>query len=127
MNTKKRDDHIVFGWIRETTIKLNITIPNEIIKMCYIWYHLTHQILKFSDTFQTKNAWKLSDDSTCAIRKPSVAYHAYITPKCESVSSGIHCWRVYTVNPDLTWIGWCIGKANKSFEQESYSDETGNI
>ena len=115
MDTKKRDDHIIHGWIRENTMKLNINIPDEIIKICYIWYHSTHQILKFSDKLQTKDGWKLSNDKTCAIRQEKKRYHAYIAPKCIAVFKGMHCWRVYTFNPNNSWIGWFIGKANKLF------------
>ena len=126
MSRKERDAYVISGWIRENTIKLNINIPDEITKECFIWYHLTHKILTFSDKYQTIDAWKFNDDKTCAIRKDNVRYHAYITPKCKKVSSGIHCWRVYTINPNKLWIGWFIGEANKSFTNDSYADDTGN-
>ena len=51
MNAKKQDDYIVCGWIRKNATKLNINIPLEIIKICYIWYHLRHEILKWSDNY----------------------------------------------------------------------------
>ena len=126
MRTQQRDDYIIRGWIRENTIKLNIYIPDEIIKTLYIWYHLPHKILQFSDIFQTLNGWRLYENKTLAIRKPiSTKYNAYITPKCKGVSKGIHCWRVYILNPSLKWIGYFVGKSNKSLRKKSYYDRTG--
>ena len=128
MGTQQRDDYIIRGWTRENTIKLNIYIPDEIIKTLYIWYHLPHKILQFSDIFQTVNGWRLYENKTLAIRKPiSTYYNAYITPKCKGVSKGIHCWRVYILNPTLTWIAYFVGEPNKSFQNQSYNDPTGII
>eukprot|EP01084_Bolivina_argentea_P237506 399147_1 len=96
IRSRTKDELIVRGFIRENAIALKLTIPSELITLFYDWYHLKHEILTFSTTYQTDKAFKMMDDNKCAIRTSSTKDHAYILSDCQPVFHGKHCWRVYT-------------------------------
>ena len=115
MFTTKNDKIIVDGYIHEIESKLMINIPQEIIHTIFIWYHLTHEILKFNDKRQTSNCYTLSDDNTCATRDgtKNTCYHSYILPDCKPVFRGKHCWRISVKNPKAKWIGFYVSSVDE--------------
>ena len=94
--TTRKSELLVNGLIREYCKTYQLDIPDEIITLFFIWYHIKSEILKWSETFhyQSKfsSAIDLSQDNT-VVRVDSWG-PAYILADVEPVTKGIHCWRI---------------------------------
>ena len=110
------DELLVFGYIR-TQILINYDIPIDIYKLCYKFFHLLSEILTFSDELKSKDGIQLSHDKTYAIKK-SVG-HKYVLTASDPVFTGIHCWRVLSLNPQRSWMMWAVSR-KEVFQDYSY-------
>ena len=99
MATRKEVDLLLtHGFIRKKQRKYHKIIPNDIMNMCFIFYHLPFEYLKWSNNFKSADGLLLTDDNKCVTRYHkkgwSARSHRYILADCDPVFTGQHCWRI---------------------------------
>ena len=96
-----KDRYLTFGFVRRlhsllSDMKENRdlykNLPELIMHIVLSYFHLFHEILKFSTEYKSSDGLQLSDDNQCVKRKGSG--HKYILADIEAVTKGIHCWRI---------------------------------
>ena len=120
-NITQRDELITSGFLRYHAKICNISLPNELRKIVFTFYHFNYEILQFSSKY-TCQGFKLSNNNKCAERldDDDIEY-AWICGK-DTVYEGIHCWRSHHYNPSMGWVTFAISH-QKLFTENSYGQE----
>ena len=88
---REREILLVNGYIKKST---KLVIPEDIINLCFVFYHLTYIIGKFSTKFRSDQGIELLDDNKCVKRVEGGNGYEYAVSDMDPVFKGIHCWRI---------------------------------
>eukprot|EP01084_Bolivina_argentea_P081417 147418_1 len=111
MTRKTKDLLTVYGYFHSHYASNNYTLfPMELIDLCFSFYHIQFEILKFDTKFKREEV-TFTYGNTC-MAEQTTENRRYKWALCDitPVKSGIHCWRYKIVNPKKNWFSTCIAK-----------------
>lgn len=113
MAFRARDHLLLHGYMREYCQKLKVfDFIAALLDICFDYYHLRFEVLKWSKVYMTIGDLELSDNNKCLTRTGGHNYvcnYQWIIAEVEPVFTGIHCWRLQQQNPNGAWINIGIG------------------
>ena len=124
MSTKKKDELIVWGYLRQNA---KIDIPTELWGIILTFYHLLFDVLEWNEKYKSKKGYELSDDNKLVKRiylgvnadRYGDNYYCWIVGG-NPVFSGIHCWRLFIENPNKDWMTYAVSVADKRFDEKEF-------
>eukprot|EP01084_Bolivina_argentea_P162104 282134_1 len=112
---EKRDDLLTRCYVRKAqNIYESLHIPDDILYIIYLYYHMKIIAIEWSDKFKTDNKlWVISDDNKQLINKG--VRRAYILANTVPIVNGVYCFRLFTTCNTTLFVGFC--------EQRYYNDQ----
>ena len=118
------DEIIVDGYLREHYHL--VQLPKDLWKLIYCFYHLTFEIMKFSQFYKSKTGWELTNDNKCAKRLRSISGYRWIVGNEDNaIYGGCHCWRVFVDNPDKVLIVYGVSEAYRIYDDRQHDIKWG--
>ena len=117
---KQKDELIVYGFVK-TNYTNEAVFPSALIDLCFLFYHIQYEILKWSTRYKSKGL-QLTMDNTCIAEQSSnKSGYKYSLCDTDPVKSGKFCWRFEIFNPSRWWFSICVGQPGKAYPNEGTS------
>ena len=91
--SEKTANILVNGYIRNECKKLDISMPDSLLELVFLWFCQKYQILKFSKTHRSEPGFYAFSKNSTMIRKKKGG-HSYILADIQPLFEGVHCFRV---------------------------------
>ncbi len=121
---KQKDEFTVSGYIRQQSNN-TLIFPAALIDLCFLFYHIKYEILKWSTEFKTEGL-ELTDDGRCIAEQSAETtkkLRGYKYALCDAIpiKFGKACWRFRINNPSRYWFSTAIAKPNIQYPNDGTS------